>query len=214
MRFDIKPMKYNPAGEAARREQMRNADLDRDERNKTLPTIFVKAFGFRPYYNYHDNIQIKGPLCPATVSKDRTCLSPLSVDMSQPLIARCEVCGKGFTMPHPFEEFRNIADKAYEGFLNSQTKLITLDVPYEAVKAEAEDKTRWVKVVWSQKDGRNQAVVYLIEKDADGDKSQIFVDLDREEVRYDSGDVPPGKILAKVKAEFRNTNIDIEYKNK
>ena len=115
-------------------------------------------------------------------------------------------------MPNSFEEFRRIAYKAYEGFLHSKAEIITLDVPYDAVKAEAEDDTRLVKIVWSQKDGRNQALIYLIEKDANGDKTQIFADLDREEIRYDAGDIPPGKILAKIRAEFRNAKIDIEYK--
>lgn len=211
--FDTRSTRYSAGGEAARREQMRNADLDREERSKALPAIFVKSFGFRPYYNSHDNIQIRGPLCPAALSKERRCLSPLTTDTSQPLAAHCEVCGKSFTLPHIFDEFRNIAHRAYEGLLNSQADLITLDIPYEAVKAEAEDETRWVKVVWSQKDGRNQAVIYLIEKDANGNKLHIFADLEREEIRYDAGDIPPGKILAKIKAEFRKTNADIEYKN-
>lgn len=212
MPFNVKPMKYSASGEAAAREQRRNADLDREEKNKALPTIFVKGFGFRPYYNVHDNIQINGPLCPSSITKERRCLAPLVGEYSQPLAAHCEVCGKSYTLPHKFDEFRGIAHRAYEGLINSQADLITLDVPYEAVKAEAEDETRWVKVVWSQKDGRNQAVIYFINKDANGDKSQIFVDLDREEVRYDASDIPPGRILAKVKAEFNATKIDIEYK--
>lgn len=210
--LDIKAIKYSASGEAARREQMRNADLDRDERNKAFPTIFVKKYGFRPYYTGHDTVQIKGPLCPGSLTKERQCLAPLAGENAQVLRAHCDVCGKNYTMPHNFDEFRMIASKAYEGFINSKAELITLDVPYGAVKAEAEDETRWVKVVWSQKDGRNQAIIYFIEKVENGEKSQIFADLDREEIRYDVSDIPPGKILAKVNAEFRGTKIDIKYK--
>lgn len=209
--FNTKPIKYNTAGEAARKEQKRNADLDRQERNKSFPVIFVKEYGFRPQYTGHESIHVNGPLCPGSISKDRQCLAPLVGDDANSTKARCEVCGRNYTMPHGFEEFRRIADKAYEGFLHSKAEIITLDVPYEAVKAEAEDATRWVKVVWSQKDGRNQAIIYFIGKDAKGEKTQIFADLDREEIRYDAGDIPPGKILAKVKAEFRETKVDIEY---
>lgn len=210
--LDSKLPRYNPAGEAARREQMRKADLDRIERNKDFPTIFVKRFGFRPYFTGHDTIHMKGPLCPGLLTKERQCLAELSGDSAQSVKAHCDVCNRSYDLPHSFEEYRNIAQKAYEGLLNSQTKLITLDVPYEAIKAESEDETRDIKVVWSQKDGRNQAIIYLIEKDANGDKSQIFADLDREEIRYDSSDIPPGKILAKIKAEFKNTKDEIEYK--
>lgn len=210
--LNTKLPRYNPAGEAARREQMRNADLDRIERNKEFPTLFVKKYGFRPYFSGHDTIHIKGPLCPGSLTKDRQCLAELSSENNQSTKARCDVCNRSYNLPHSFDEFRTIAYKAYEGFLNSQTNLITLDVPYEAIKAESEDETRIIKVVWSQKDGRNQAIIYLIEKDGNADKSQIFADLEREEVRYDSSDIPPGKILAKIKAEFKETKVEIRYK--
>lgn len=203
-------MNYSSAGEAARREQMRNAELERQQRNQALPTIFVKGFGFRPVYNSHENIQMQGPLCPGS-NKDRTCLSPLTRDNETSVKAYCPVCEKTFTLPHNFSDFRGIALRAYEGYEHSQARVITLDVPYEAVKAEAEDETRKVKVVWSQKDGRNQALVYFMIKDATGDKSQIFADFEREEIRYDAADIPPGKILAKVKAEFRSTTAEITY---
>lgn len=204
--------KYNTIGEAARQEQRRNADLDREERNKSFPTFFLKTYGFRPFYTGHDTIHIKGPLCPNSLTKDRQCLAPLSGNGEQETKSHCDVCGNSYDMPHSFEEFRQIAQKAYDGLLNSQTELITLDVPYEAIKAESEDNTRKIKIVWSQKDGRNQAIIYLIEKDGNGDKTHIFADLEREEVRYDSNDIPPGKVLAKIKAEFRETKVDIEYK--
>lgn len=210
--FNTKTPKYSTSGEAARKEQQRIADLDREERDKSLPTIFVKSYGFRPHYNYHNNIQINGPLCPASISKDRICLAPLVGDNEKTTKAHCEVCGKNYDMPHDFESFRRVAHMAYEGLRHSQAEIITLDVPYEAVKASAEDETRWVKVVWSQKDGRNQAIIYFIEKDKNGEKSHIFADMDREEVRYDADDIPPGKILAKLKAEFRRTKADYEYK--
>jgi len=209
------PIKFDAKGSAALREQMRNAEIDREKRNKELPTIFVKKYGFRPYYNSHDNIQINGPLCPSNLTKSRQCLAPLRRETgAEETSAHCDVCGKNYSLPHNFQDFRDIAHRAYEGLLNSEAELITLDVPYEAVKAEAEDGKRWVKVVWSQKDGRNQAVIYFIEKNAEGNKSQMFADFDREEVRYDAVDVPPGTILAKVKAQFRDTKIDIEYENK
>jgi hypothetical protein len=209
--YGVEPIKYDPRGEATRREQMRNADLDRIERNKEFPTLLVKGFGFRPFFTGHDTINIHGPLCPAQLTKDRTCLAPLIGDSETSTKARCEVCGKSFELPFSFQNSRQIAHRAYEGLLNSQATPITLDVPYDAVKAEVEDETRYVKVVWSQKNGRNAAVIYFIQKDAKGDKTQIFVDMDREEIRYDANDIPPGKILAKVRAEFPKAEVEITY---
>lgn len=202
----------NSSGVAARLKQKREADLDRMERNENFPVIFVKGYGFRPYLSNHDSINISGPLCPGSLSKDRQCLAELSGDSTESSKAHCDVCGRTYELPHNFQEFRGIAHRAYEGFVNSQAELITLDVPYEAIKAESEDETRKIKVVWSQKDGRNQAVIYLIKKDEDrGEKAQVFADVDREEVRYDSGDMHPEEVLAKITAEFRKTKVDIEY---
>jgi hypothetical protein len=204
--------RYSAAGEAAKREQERNAALDRIERNKKFPTIFVKGFGFRPYFTGHETIQINGPLCPAFLTKAKQCLAPLTPEGIQSLKANCQVCGKNFTLPHPYQDFMSVAHRAWEGHQNSEVELINLDIPFEAIKAEKQDETRSVKVVWSQKDGRNQAIIYFIEKDSTGNKTHIFADFDKEEVRYDSTDIPPGRILAKIKAEFKNSTSDIAYK--
>lgn len=209
----ITPRRSSLAGEAASREQRRNADLDREERNKKFPTIFVKGFAFRPYYGGHDTIQIKGPLCPNQLT-NRKCFSPLNAVDGQITQAHCDVCDKDYTMPHSFQDFRTVAHKAYEGLLNSEAEIITLDVPYEAVKAKEQDATRWVKVVWSQKDGRNQAIIYFINKGEGGAKAQIFADMEHEEIRYDANDIPPGSLLAKIKAEFKSTKVEIDYEKK
>lgn len=203
------------SGVAARLKQKREADLDRMERDKQFPVIFVKSYGFRPYFSNHDSVNISGPLCPGSLSKDRQCLAELSGDSIESNNAHCDVCGRTYDMPHGFQEFRTIAHKAYDGFVNSQAELITLDVPYEAIKAESEDETRKIKVVWSQKDGRNQAVIYLIKKgESKGEKAQVFADISREEIRYDSGDIHPEEFLAKITAEFQKTNVEIEYAKK
>lgn len=163
-----KTIRYDPKGEAVRREQQRNADLDREERNKLFPTIFVRGYGFRPYYSGHDTVRIKGSLCPETITKDRTCLAPLTTESAQSSKANCEVCGRIFDLSNSCEELKNIANKSCKSLLHSEAQLITLDVPYEAVKA-------------------------------------VPVDVDHEEVRYDPDDIPPGEILAEIKAVFAQT---------
>jgi hypothetical protein len=55
------------------------------------------------------------------------------------------------------------------------------------------------------------AVIYFIEKNSNGEKTQIMVDMDKEEIRYDASDIPPGKILAMVQAVFPNTKVEISY---
>lgn len=207
----------NMADDVARRRLTREAELDRMEKNKQFPVIFVRGFGFRPQLNLHDKIHINGPLCPSSLSKDKQCLAELSADGGDinSSNVHCDVCGRTYEMPHGFQEFLQIAHKAYDGFVNSQAEIITLDVPYNAIKAEAEDETRKIRIKWSQKDGRNQAVIYFIKKDEqDGEKAHAFVDFDREEIRHDSGDKHPEEYLAKITAEFKNTDVNIEYKKK
>jgi len=55
------------------------------------------------------------------------------------------------------------------------------------------------------------ALVYILERDGSGDKSQIFVDLENEQVRYDPSDIPPSKLLAKMKVEFKNASQENIY---
>lgn len=213
----IKPRSFpqiNMTNDVARRKLIREAELDRMERNKQFPVIFVKGFGFRPKFNLHDKINIDGPLCPSYLSKDKQCLAELNADGGD-ISSRnvhCDVCGKTYEMSHSFQEFKQIAHKAYDGFMNSQAEIITLDVPYDAIKKEDEDETRKIRIKWSQKDGRSQAVIYFIKKNENnGEKAHLFVDFDREEIRHDSSDLHPEKFLAKITAEFKDTDVSIKY---
>ena len=196
---------------ATEREQRRLTDEALEMRNEKMPTIFLKEFAFRPQHTLRGSIRIDGPLCPRQNKNGEPCLSPLVTPSPESQVARCDVCDTDYKLPYPYQRFREVAHLAYEGFKNRQSDLITLDVPYEAIKAKSEDETRKIKVVWSQKDGRNQAIIYLIGKNDKGAKTHIFADLDREEIRYDPGDIPPGIILAKIKAEFEHTKIEIKY---
>lgn len=209
---------YGTNSIAAHNEQRRQANMEAEERNKKLPVFMFKGFGFRPVYGAtRGNLRMEGPLCPKAITKDRDCLSQLSGEGSGSTHAECEVCGSSFTLPYDFQRFREIAHKAYEGYLNfieSKGKIQTLDVPFEAIKAEDEDKTRRIRIKWSQQDGRNQAIIYLISlvDNKEGDKVHGFVDLDREEFRHDIKDVEPGKVVSAIKVVFSKTEIDYKYK--
>lgn len=206
--------KYNSAGETKARKQKRQAELETEERNKKMSVFMFQGFGFRPQYRVMTgNLRWDGPLCPRTDMKGEPCLSTLSGESDQTRVV-CDVCSFSADLPQPYEKFRQIAWKKFEGrmrYVESGGRIETLDVTYEAIKKTEEDDTRIIKIKWAQKDGRNMAVIYFIEKDQNGEKTQIMVDMDREEIRYDASDIPPGTVLAKVKAEFRKTKIDIEY---
>lgn len=215
MRFDKTQIKYNPAGEAKAREQKCQAELQTEERNKRIPPFMFKGFGFRPQYRImRQGMHLEGPLCPREDLKGDPCLSNLSGRGKTKVV--CDVCEFSADLPHPIERFREIAQKKHEGrsrYIESGGKIETLDVPYEAIKTKDEDDTRIIKIKWAQKDGRNMAVIYFIEKDKNGEKTQIMVDMNREEIRYDASDIPPGKVLAMVTAIFPMTDVEIIYKN-
>ncbi|MBP7740635.1 hypothetical protein KA089_00435 [Candidatus Woesebacteria bacterium] len=217
--YTTKQIKFNARDAAASREQKRVAHLENEERNKEIPVFMFKKFGFRPYYGaMKGDLKMDGPLCPHMLDAKRNCLSGLSGVSIESTEATCDVCESKYTLPIPFQKFRDVAKKAYEGYLNfvqSGNKIVTLDSGYSSVaKDQANKGNKWVKVFWSQKNGRNMAIIYCIDRDDNGDKVQIFADMEREELRYDANDIPPGKVLAKIKAEFKNTEINVNYGEK
>ncbi len=205
------PKKGVTTAAAMVRAQHREANLDRQEKNMAFPMFGFKGFFFRPSLNINDNITISLPLCPRLNKQGKPCGSPLSGESRSVL---CEVCDGTFEMPYTAQDFRTKAHRAYEGYLNSSAEIISLDVPYDAIKAEKEDETRKIRIVWSQKDGRNQAVVYFIQKEnISGEKAQVFVDIDRRETRSDASDIHPEKILAKLTAEFPTATTETVYRS-
>lgn len=208
------PTKYNPVGEAKAREIRRQAYSEVDEKNKGIPPFMFKGYGFRPQYHATSGaLYMEGPLCPRDDIKKQPCFTVLSGEVSENKVS-CDVCDFTGVLPYPLQRFREIAQKKYEGhlrYIESGKEIQTLDVPYEAIKANGKDETREIKIKWSQKDGRNMAVIYFFENSKNGEKSQIMVDMDREEIRHDATDIRPGKILARVQAEFPKTNVEISY---
>jgi len=215
--YNSSSRKYS-SSTADTRQQLIDAQSALDEKNKKMVPFMFMGFGFKPQYNHHGNINMDGILCPRQITKDRPCFAALTVSDTESVEASCDVCGATYTLPHGFQRFREIAHRAYEGKLNFEASggvIQTLDVPYDAIKisSESEDKTRAIEVKWAQKDGRNQAIVYFINKEDNttGAKPQIFVDMDRQEIRHDARDQRPGEVLAKITATFKNTKAHIEY---
>jgi hypothetical protein len=212
--ISTKQPKYNPLGDAKLRKQRQDEDLESIRRNRKIPVFMFGGFGYRQKWRATKptSYNLEGPLCPKRDSRGNECFAELVPEGEK---AVCEVCGFSTKVSATFEELRRVARKANDGQqrrLESGDKIQTLDVPYEAIKSENEDENRKIRIKWSQKDGRNMAVVYFIDKTNDGAKSQVFVDLDREELRYDFSDEHPGKVVAVLKAYFPETEVEIEYK--
>jgi len=175
------------------------------DRDETENTIFkYKNLCWEPYYTRTDSLNIKGPLC-------TQCFIILNPGDTQAVESKCVKCGKNYKTTKTFEELRGEAYLIFDGYLRSKKKVITLDIPVSNVFDEEKDEFHAVKVYLSQKDGKKMALVYILERDGSGDKSQIFVDLENEQVRYDPSDIPPSKLLAKMKVEFKNASQENIY---
>lgn len=217
MRFDYKLPKINYSGEAKFREQKRQAEQVAEVKNKLIPVFMFRGYGFRPQHHAsRGGMYFEGPLCPRQDTNGEECFSELIGEVESRDVV-CKVCEFTGTLPKPLDEFKKIAEMKYEGrqrYLESGGNIQTLDVPYEAIKQSGKDDTREIKIKWSQKDGRNMAVIYFIDtkNNLEGEKAQIFVDLDREEIRHDATDLKPDAVLAIIKAIFPHTSIDILYK--
>jgi len=207
------PIRSDSAGAAKSREQKRQAEIETEERNRVIPVFMFQGYGFRPQYRVSRGDYLEGPLCPKSDVKGEFCFTELS-GASENTSVSCDVCGFTGELPQPLQRFREIAHKKYEGhqrFVESGENIETLDVPYTAIKAENKDQTREVKIKWSQKDGRNMAVIYFLDNSQDGEKAQVFVDMDRQELRHDASDIDPKRILTKITAEFADVKSEITY---
>lgn len=213
--FATKKRSFSASAAAASRQQKLDAHYEAEERSKMYKPFMFQGFGFRPYVQARSgSVGMDGPFCPKPVNKDRLCFSKLSGSSTETTEAVCEVCGATYTLPLPFQKFREVAHKAFEGKENFEAaggQIQTLDTPFEAIKERSEQDTRAIEIKWAQKDGRNMAVIYFIDRESGKDKTQVFVDMDREEVRHDASNTAPKKVLAEITAVFKETKAKIEY---
>ena len=213
--LNTKRRTFSASSAAASRQQKLDAHYEAEERSKQFKPFMFQGFGFRPYVHARNgSIGMEGPLCPRQINKDRLCFAKLSGTSTEATEASCEVCGGTYTLPFPFQKFREVAHKALDGkeaFEAAGGEIQTLDTPFENIKERSEQETRAIEVKWSQKDGRNMAVIYFINRESGEDKTQVFIDMDREEVRYDASNTAPKKTIAEITAVFRDTKAKIEY---
>ena len=90
-------------------------------------------------------------------------------------------------------------------------KVQSLDLPPTKVIDAAEDENYWVQARIGEKNGKKMAVIYFGEKikgvQDKTDYVQSFIDLEDEQVRFDINNKNPMKLLAKLTAEFPESEI-------
>lgn len=151
------------------------------------------------------------PLCP-----NSTCHTTLEIRSDG---YYCVSCDKFFSNKKGHQQTRNEVQKKWEGYKTLGHDVYSLDLPpTKVVTEDNEDENYWVQARISEKDGKKMAVVYFGEKirgkQDKTDYSQVFIDFDDEQLRFDKSNKNPMEILAKLTAEFQSSVLEIKKKAK
>lgn len=121
----------------------------------------------------------------------------------------CDLCEIAYTLKPNTLHIASLASKAYNAKLKEGWVVENLDLPPGIIKDENENEDFWVEARLGQKEGKLMAVIYFGDKKRNGDGkkaySQVFLDLDDEQMRFDKANKNPLDIIAKLKAEFLNS---------
>ncbi len=162
--------------------------------------------------NGRNLISVEGPLC-------KECKIKLSVNRFSK-IATCISCKKKVD----YLDFlgndivKEEATAYLEAKFDEDIPIISFDLnPTKIIKEDNEDENYWLQAKIIQKDGKKMAIVYLGEKihgkQNKKDYSQLFVDIDDEQIRFDKGNKNPMKLVFSLVAAFENSSTIIK-KNK
>jgi hypothetical protein len=178
--------------------------------------FIYKGLIYEPRYTTRMNsgylqLNIRGPFCP----EDRADL--IYKDESQPLTGlSCSVCSKEFQSKKDTQTLRESAHRAYEAKQRQKINIISLDLPPTIVKAETENEDYWIEARLGQRQGKLQGLIYMGKKikgkQMKTDYSQIMIDLEDEQVRFDKGNKNPMDLFAYIEVEFKKTIV--KQKNK
>jgi len=106
----------------------------------------------------------------------------------------------------------------WQGYKTLNYKVYSLDLPPTKVVDEAEDDNYWVQARISEKAGKRMAVIYFGEKvkvkQKKDDYTQIFIDLEDEQMRFDKSNKNPMKVVCKLTAEFPESTFELKKRGK
>lgn len=128
----------------------------------------------------------------------------------------CDLCEKVHKIREPINKLKYKVSLKLKSNYRSTLEKISLEEPLTQVKVRDQDDKYFLSAKIGQKDGKRVGVVYFGEKSKDQNKkdySQIFVDLDDEQIRFDKSNKHPKDILAKMKVEFPETVTESNFIN-
>jgi hypothetical protein len=159
-------------------------------------------------FNGGDEFICETPLCP-----DHTCHTLLQ-NLNEGYF--CSKCNKTYKKTKAHSTLIRDVRDSWEGFQTLDHPVHSLDLPpTKVVDEDKEDENYWVQARISEKEGKRMAVVYFGERIKNQEKkdyTQIFLDFEDEQLRFDKTNKNPMKLLAKLTAEFPDSEIEIKRK--
>lgn len=128
----------------------------------------------------------------------------------------CDLCDAPYKAEPSIDHVALLTSKAYNAKLKEGWVVETLDLPPGVVKDQDENDEFWVEARLGQKDGKLMAVIYFGDKKRGGDGkkaySQVFLDLEDEQMRFDKANKNPLEIISRLKTEFLSSTHTSEKK--
>ncbi len=171
-----------------------------------MENSLFKSFGvlWKPFVNRYGELQLENtPYCP-----NEGCRTSLAQNTDG---WYCLHCDKTYPTKHGFREDEAASRLKFKGFQIKDLEVYSLDLPPTKVAAKDEDDSYWIEARITEKGGKKIGVVYFGEKtkgkQESKDYSQVFVELENDEIRFDKNNANPKKLLARLEAEFKDTKI-------
>jgi hypothetical protein len=124
--------------------------------------------------------------------------------------ATCPKCHKKYSLNNNYEEQRSFVDSEYQASKFWNAEVINLELLPTHIAQESSDENYWILSKLGQKDGKRTLMVLVGDKNsAKGEKVQLFVDIDGEQIRWDKSNLPPGEIIVKFAAIFKKSKVQV-----
>lgn len=160
---------------------------------------------WKPFLNRHNEYSLENtPYCP-----NDGCRSLLGIWATTPAWY-CHSCQKDFPFQKNQGADHSLAKMKFEGFKIQDWEVYSLDLPPTKIGARDSDENYWIEARITEKGGRKLGVVYFgenLKEQGKKDYSQVFVELEKEEVRFDKSNKNPNILLCKLEAHFKKSKI-------
>jgi len=177
---------------------------------------FYKSNGFWWTVKYAYNVigaNVDGPFClncqadleypDSAYTKDEEGYWKLKPSWKGKLV--CVNCKKSHDLKRTVEELKEEVAMQYVVMKRSEIPKQALDEPPTQVKVRDEDDKYFLAAKIGEKDGKRVGVVYFGEKNKEQNKkdySQVFIDIDDQQARFDKTNKPPKEQLVRMNIEF------------